>query len=110
MDGITVETKEHGPNGWQMTLIAGLIAATGVVLAAAIWNMSIGLMVGAGAFGLGMGLQRTLVGLGVYVGNRCRGKAEIILAEGAARAQIADAETRRIVAVREVRQLTRGRE
>ena len=110
MDGITVETKEHGPNGWMALLITGVFAVIGTILAAAIWNMSVGLMVGGAALGIGYGGYWLCRGASEVVLRLGQSRAEIIRAQGEAQARIRDADTRRLMAACQVRQLTGGRE
>lgn len=68
---------QKGPNGWVATIIGGLIAAAGVVLAVAIWQVSAGLSVGIMAVCFGIGARQALLGLGHVIYNVQAGRAEL---------------------------------
>lgn len=74
---IEVSESQHGPNGWVAAILGGLLAAAMVVLALAIWQMSVGLSIGLAAAGIGIGLQRAFYGLSALTYNTLRGKAEL---------------------------------
>jgi hypothetical protein len=68
---------QKGPNGWAATIIGGLIAAAGVVLAVAIWQVSAGLSLGIIAVCFGIGARQALLGLGYVIYSVQSGRAEL---------------------------------
>lgn len=81
---IQITERQQGPNAWATALIAGGISAVGIILAVAIWQISIGLSVAVGAVGIGIGIERICYGiericygLSMLVYNARRGQAEI---------------------------------
>jgi len=74
---IQITEKQSGPNAWVAALLAGVISGTMVILAVAIWQISIGLSVAVGAIGIGIGIERICYGLSMLVYNARRGQAEI---------------------------------
>ena len=75
--GITITEQQSGPSAWATALIGGLIAGAAVLLALAIWQISIGLSVAVGAVGIGIAAERVCYGLSMLVYRARLGQAEI---------------------------------
>ena len=89
------QIEQKGPNGWAASLIGALIAGAAIILAVAVWQISLYLGIGILLLCGGEGIRRVCFGLAAVIRQRHAGRAEMIRAAGEARAQIIEAQTQR---------------